>query len=202
MIVGHGSVGVFVSVARNKILELNSFSARDLGEAKADRICAALIKDSESAFGFTSDTFPHAEEPLLTTYGYVKLQGTVESSVLEERVRFCEDMHDISKDQSQMSKLQEAIVHGAGSSSSGEGGLLHVKTESPLVLELKEKLTVLKSGKVALEKLLNAGLDLNSAMVTKAKSDPALQAKAEEMKDGIGNDRSCPPWCVKEGHAS
>ena len=145
---------------------MNGLCAKDMENEDANRILATIIKDSETNLDYESHVAEHPTEPLLTKYFYKHDMGETESTSEFKQVQTKSSTGDAS------STLVQAV--------SGNAQTV-VKIENPGLLQIKQKLVVLKSAKATLEKCLSQGLDLEGALDAKSKTDVALIVKTKEV---------------------
>jgi hypothetical protein len=148
---------------------MNGLSAKDMKNEDANRICATIIKDSETTLDYESHVAEHPTEPLLTKYFYKHDMGETESTGEFKQVQTKSSTGDASA-------LAQAVFGKAEA---------EVKLENPGLVQIKQKLVVLKSAKAALEKCLSQGLDLEDALAAKSKTDVALAAKTKEVSTAM-----------------
>jgi hypothetical protein len=145
---------------------MNGLCAKDMENEDANRILATIIKDSETNLDYESHVAKHPTEPLLTKYFYKHDMGETESTSEFKQVQVKSSTGDAS------STFVQAV--------SGNAQTV-VKIENPGLLQIKQKLVVLKSAKATLEKCLSQGLDLEGALDAKSKTDVALIVKTKEV---------------------
>ncbi len=144
---------------------MNGLSARDTKKEDAMRILATIIKGSETNLGYGSHIAEHPTEPLLTKYFYKHDMGETESTGEFKQVQ-------IKSTAGEASTLVQAVFGKTET---------EVKLENPGLVQIKQKVVVLKSAKTALEKCLSQGLDLEDALAAKSKTDVALAVKTKEV---------------------
>jgi hypothetical protein len=148
---------------------MNGLCAKDMKKEDATRILATIIKDSETNLDYESHVAEHPTEPLLTKYFYKHDMGETESTGEFKQVQTKSSTGDALA-------LAQAVFGKAE---------LEVKLENPGLVQIKQKLVVLKSAKAALEKCLSQGLDLEDALAAKSKTDVALAVKTKEVSTAM-----------------
>ena len=147
---------------------MNGLCAKDMKKEDAMRILATIIKDSETNLEYESYVAEHPTEPLLTKYFYKHDMGETESTGEFKEVQTKSSTGDAL-----------ALAQAVGKAK------VEVKLENPGLVQIKQKVAVLKSAKAALEKCLSQGLDLEDALAAKSKTDVALAVKTKEVSTAM-----------------
>lgn len=131
----------------NQIMHLNGFHPKDFDTPEeSDRMLKLMIKQSEEANSYVSETQEHPTEPRLNRYFYVHNQGIKKSEGTEDSSSFVAT-GDVAKN-----KLQSLVDAARGQD-------VDIKMEAPVLVELKSKCYVLQSGKLKLQSALTQASD-------------------------------------------
>lgn len=102
---------------RNQILQMNGLDADKLGEARANKLCAALLLDAEKEFNYEHQEKIHPVDPLLTKWFYIHQKESIDKQTM------------MKKDQMSETAGNASVMKVALTSSSSADG--KVKSENP-----------------------------------------------------------------------
>jgi len=158
---------------RNEILRMNAFDANVMNNTEADTLCQALIEQSEFEFEYKSDTVHH-DNPLLCKYLYKKSKGLEHVDTTSSQACFA------TATETDLGKFNAAALKTFASSSTDK---VVVKIENMAWHNFKQKVSVLKSAKLQLEKRLTELGDVHTRL--EMKNDVVLAPMVADVSTAI-----------------